>query len=88
METKQNKVNMPLGEGIVKINSRILESTELKRLDKLEKEGIHVLGSTNKGKKKTPALIHLFLSSCHFDLRVNKCLMQKFKNIHKNKKRI
>ena len=46
---------MTLSEGIVKINSRILDSTELKKYDKLEKEGISVVGYTNKGKD-----IHVF----------------------------
>lgn len=41
---------MTLGEGIVKINSRILEASELKRLDKQEKENIHALGAVSKGK--------------------------------------
>ena len=40
-----------VGEGIVKINSRILDSSELKKLDKLEKELIHASGSTNKGRR-------------------------------------
>ena len=41
---------MTLSEGIVKINSRVLDSSELKRYDKLEKEGISHVGSTQKGK--------------------------------------
>ena len=41
---------MTLSEGIVKINSRVLDSSELKRYDKLEKEGISYVGSTQKGK--------------------------------------
>ena len=48
-ECETNK--MTLSEGIVKINSRILDSTELKKYDKLEKEGISICGYTNKGKK-------------------------------------
>ena len=39
-----------LDEGIVKINSKVLESSELKKFDKLEKEGITSNGSVLKGK--------------------------------------
>ena len=39
-----------IGDVIVKINSKILEPAELKKLDKLEKEQIHGQASTNKGK--------------------------------------
>ena len=41
---------MTLSEGIVKINSKALESSELKKFDKLEKEGITANGSVLKGK--------------------------------------
>ena len=37
--------------GIVKINSRPLDSSELKRLDKVEKEQISGQGATVKGKR-------------------------------------
>lgn len=36
--------------GIIKINSRPLDSSELKRLDKVEKESITFQGATVKGK--------------------------------------
>lgn len=39
-----------INEGIVKINSKMLETSELKRLDKQEKENISVTASTVKGK--------------------------------------
>ena len=39
-----------LDEGIVKINSKVLEYSELKKFDKLEKEGITSNGSVLKGK--------------------------------------
>ena len=42
-----------IGDVIVKINSKILEPAELKKLDKLEKEQIHGQASTNKGKAST-----------------------------------
>ena len=41
---------MTLSEGIVKINSKALESSELKKFDKLEKEGIALNGAVTKGK--------------------------------------
>ena len=41
---------MTLSEGIVKINSKTLESSELKKYDKLEKEGIAHVGAIQKGK--------------------------------------
>ena len=41
---------MTLSEGIVKINSKVLESSELKKYDKLEKEGITATASVLKGK--------------------------------------
>ena len=41
-----------INEGIVKINSKMLEPFELKRLDKQEKENISVTGATVKGKIK------------------------------------
>lgn len=40
-----------LSEGIVKINSKVLESSELKRLDKQEKENIFLTLGSVKGKK-------------------------------------
>ena len=43
---------MTLSEGIVKINSKALEASELKKFDKLEKEGIAFNGAVTKGKKK------------------------------------
>ena len=55
---------MTLSEGIVKINSRILDSAELKKYDKLEKEGISVCGYTNKGKD-----IHEFFFQPSFILK-------------------
>ena len=39
-----------LNEGIIKINSKILEPAELKRLDKQEKETIGTTGVTVKGR--------------------------------------
>ena len=39
-----------LSEGIVKINSKLLEPSELKRLDKQEKENILLTHGTVKGK--------------------------------------
>ena len=41
---------MAVLEGIVKINSKILEPSELKKFDKLEKEGISGNGLVLKGK--------------------------------------
>jgi SLIT-ROBO Rho GTPase activating protein len=41
-------VAMPLSEGIVKINSKALEPSELKKYDKLEKEGIFANGAVLK----------------------------------------
>jgi hypothetical protein len=43
-------VAMPLSEGIVKINSKALEPSELKKYDKLEKEGIFANGAVLKGR--------------------------------------
>ena len=40
-----------INEGIVKINSKMLEPSDLKRLDKQEKETITATGATVKGKK-------------------------------------
>ena len=49
------------GEIIVKINSRILEPAELKKLDKLEKEQIHQQAANNKGKGiLSPVLPNLY----------------------------
>ena len=39
-----------INEGIVKINSKMLEPHELKRLDKQEKENIQATAATVKGK--------------------------------------
>lgn len=50
-----------LDEGIVKINSKVLESSELKKFDKLEKEGITSNGSVLKGKVSGYIWIHI----CH-----------------------
>ena len=44
---------MTLSEGIVKINSKTLESSELKKYDKMEKEGIAHVGAIQKGKQDT-----------------------------------
>ena len=80
---------MTLSEGIVKINSRILDSTELKKYDKLEKEGISVCGYTNKGKKDIHDFSTVFFSwgAAHvghgvylflFIFSVQKCLKDKY----------
>ena len=45
---------MALSEGIVKINSKALEQTELKRLDKLEKEALGGNGGVLKGRQSFP----------------------------------
>ena len=50
-----------LDEGIVKINSKVLESSELKKFDKLEKEGITSNGSVLKGKVSGYILITYYL---------------------------
>ena len=39
-----------INEGIIKINSKMLEPPELKRLDKQEKENITTTAATVKGK--------------------------------------
>lgn len=39
-----------MNEGIVKINSKMLDSADLKRLDKQEKENISWTGAVVKGK--------------------------------------
>ena len=39
-----------MNEGIVKINSKMLEPSDLKRLDKQEKENITATAGTVKGK--------------------------------------
>lgn len=41
---------MTLSEGIVKINSKLLEASELKRYDKLEKEAVGANAAVLKGK--------------------------------------
>ena len=41
-----------INEGIIKINSKLLETSDLKRLDKQEKENITATGGTVKGKKQ------------------------------------
>ena len=41
-----------INEGIVKINSKMLEPSELKRLEKQEKENITMTAATVKGKTK------------------------------------
>ena len=50
---------MTLSEGIVKINSKALESSELKKFDKLEKEGIALTGAVTKGKTRIFCLLFL-----------------------------
>ena len=40
-----------INEGIIKINSKMLESSDLKRLDKQEKENITTTAATVKGRK-------------------------------------
>ena len=40
-----------MNEGIVKINSKMLDSADLKRLDKQEKENISWTGAVVKGRK-------------------------------------
>lgn len=72
---------MTLSEGIVKINSRILDSTELKKYDKLEKEGISVCGYTNKGKKDIHDFSTVFFSFFKY-------LLKEFKMFFKNKTHI
>ena len=52
-----------LDEGIVKINSKVLESSELKKFDKLEKEGITSNGSVLKGKVSGYILITYLLAT-------------------------
>jgi len=52
-----------INEGIVKINSKMLESSDLKRLDKQEKETITTTAATVKGRK--PFLNLLLLSLNH-----------------------
>ena len=52
---------MTLSEGIVKINSKTLESSELKKYDKLEKEGIAHVGAIQKGKQDTFWFLFFFL---------------------------
>jgi hypothetical protein len=49
---------------IVKINSRPLESGELKRLDKMEKEGITGVAGVVKGRKeeREKKVLHQFCS--------------------------
>ena len=60
-----------LDEGIVKINSKVLESSELKKFDKLEKEGITSNGSVLKGKVSGYILIiYLFATNCVIDVVV------------------
>ena len=60
-----------LDEGIVKINSKVLESSELKKFDKLEKEGITSNGSVLKGKVSGYILInYVFATSCVIDVVV------------------
>ena len=39
-----------INEGIIKINSKMLESSDLKRLDKQEKENITTTAATVKGR--------------------------------------
>ena len=41
-----------MNEGIVKINSKMLDSADLKRLDKQEKENISWTGAVVKGRNK------------------------------------
>ena len=48
-----------INEGIIKINSKMLESSDLKRLDKQEKENITTTAATVKGRT-------LFLSAHHY----------------------
>ena len=66
-----------LDEGIVKINSKVLESSELKKFDKLEKEGITSNGSVLKGKVSGCILITYSLQiACVIDIVV--CTYSKF----------
>ena len=61
---------MTLSEGIVKINSRALEASELKKFDKLEKEGIALTGAVTKGKTSfTKDSLFTFLKMVKFDIR-------------------
>ena len=59
---------MTLSEGIVKINSRTLEASELKKFDKLEKEGIALTGAVTKGKTSTKDILFTFLKMMKFDI--------------------
>ena len=43
---------MPTSEEIVKLNSKPLDSSELKRLDKLEKEAVGGVVASTKGKQR------------------------------------
>ena len=48
-----------INEGIVKINSKMLEPHELKRLDKQEKENIQATAATVKGRTNFSLLLEL-----------------------------
>ena len=39
-------------EGVLKVNSRILEAHELKKLDKSEKSLVNAIHSTGKGRRR------------------------------------
>ena len=58
-----------INEGIIKINSKMLETSDLKRLDKQEKENITATGGTVKGKKQCSKNKHCIQSiECKFVL--------------------
>ena len=53
--------------GIVKINSRPLDSSELKRLDKVEKEQINGQGATVKGRITTLTCVTWLMQGAHLN---------------------
>ena len=83
---------MTLSEGIVKINSKALEASELKKFDKLEKEGIAFNGAVTKGKKKKDTKLVCFdFSSKHngfpwFSTLVLRTKLSKIQNSQKTAK--
>ena len=79
---------MTLSEGIVKINSKALEASELKKFDKLEKEGIAFNGAVTKGKKKGHkiGLFWFFVKTQWFSTLVSRTKLSKIQNSQKTAK--
>ena len=60
------------GDGVLKLHSKILESYQLKKLDKSEKSLVNAIHLTGKGKEIPLLLVHSGIKKmCKFRIMVN-----------------